>query len=71
MIFKSCGNYIDNYNNDEKKQALNLGSSFTCYENTFDSKKYLVSKSNGWSEHQEFFKKDDLLLAISKCTQEK
>ena len=39
MIFKSCGNYIDNYNNDEKKQALNLGSSFTCYENTFDSKK--------------------------------
>ena len=70
MLMKSAQSYIDNYDNDDKKKSFNLGNSFRCYENTFDSKKRLVAKNDGWSIYKETFKKDSLLLPVYKCKEE-
>ena len=70
MLLKSGISYLDNYGNDDKKKAFNTGNSFRCYENTFDSKRRLVRKSDGWSIYKDTFKKDSLLLPIYKCEEE-
>ena len=70
MLMKSAQGYIDNYDNDDKKKSFNIGNSFRCFENTFDNKKRLVRRSDGWSIYKETFKKDSLLLPIYKCEDE-
>ena len=67
FILRGLNIYFANYNNDEKKGKLNLGTSYICHVGLFGSKSYLVSKSDGWSGYKKYFKKDDILVYINTC----
>lgn len=61
--------YINNIDNYEKIAVFEKGMEFECYPDTFGDKAYLVSQERGWEVFEQRFKKDDLLISISRCNE--
>ncbi len=67
---RSCLAYEKNYHNEDKKIVFKNSKVLIC-KPMFSDGNYLVSKKRGWSIHKDYFKKDDLLIYINSCEEDR
>ena len=63
--------FIKTLENDVKMQHFLKGNTLKCNNGTFSSQSFLVSKKYGWQIYKDEFKKDDILISIHRCKEEK